>query len=148
VQALEASGGANAIANGVVSIGNKMGGDIYLLGAVYIATMLLSQVEKRPQLMFFLTISGAWSASVSVTHIMRLADILSMAHIRREGHGWNDGLEGGWRGILRLHILHMSLEYMPMMMGPLTETRNAFAQIPIFPQSLVVEGDRPARWNA
>jgi di/tricarboxylate transporter len=41
---LEQSGGAAAIANLIVDIGRNAGGDEFIVGAIYVATMLLSQV--------------------------------------------------------------------------------------------------------
>lgn len=42
--AMEQSGAAAAIANGVVSIGQNAGGDTFVIAAIYIATTLMSQV--------------------------------------------------------------------------------------------------------
>lgn len=41
---LEASGGAAAIANFIISIGKNAGGEGFIIGAIYIATVILSQI--------------------------------------------------------------------------------------------------------
>lgn len=41
---LEASGGAAAIANFIISIGKNAGGEGFIIGAIYIATVVLSQI--------------------------------------------------------------------------------------------------------
>jgi di/tricarboxylate transporter len=42
--AMEQSGAAAAIANGIISIGKNAGGETFIISAIYVATMLMSQI--------------------------------------------------------------------------------------------------------